>query len=153
MSLELLPDLAASLEASALGRAAKFSTWLYPTANILHFIGLAFLVGGIASFDIALLRGHQLTSRAGLGRMIVRLAAAGLLITMASGLVLLAADASRILAQPIFFVKMALIALALGNAVAFRRVERKAALAQASAAGSIMLWLAVVVAGGLIPYL
>jgi hypothetical protein len=70
-------DLLAALEGSWLGHAGRHSAWLYTTANLLHVLGAAFVVGGIAVFDLKVLAEHGKHAWQ-VGRYAVPLAGAGL---------------------------------------------------------------------------
>ena len=95
--METFAELMRAYEHSGLGIAARSTTWLYPLANLVHVLGAALLVGAIAVFDVQVLR------RAGnlrtLARATLPIAIAGLVIQLASGLILLSAEASTVVAE------------------------------------------------------
>ena len=107
-------------EMSALGVAARSTAWLYPVANLLHVLGAALLVGSIAAFDIAVLR--RAGAIAALGRATIPLAAVGLAVQLASGVVLLSAEASTMVLNPAFQLKAAAFLVALTNLAAFHSI-------------------------------
>ena len=81
-----------AFEQSGLGHAARSTIWLYPLANLVHVLGAALLVGAIATFDLQVLRRQgNLTI---VGRATIPLAAFGVVLQLASGIVLLSAEAS-----------------------------------------------------------
>ena len=146
-----------ALEQSSLGAAARGSAWLYPLANLSHVLGAALLVGAIATFDIQVLR------RAGnvgvIARAVTPLAAFGLALQVASGAVLLAADAMPVVVNPAFQFKMAMLALGLINVAVFRwrfggglRAEAPLDGGAWLAAVSLASWLLVLLAGRFIAY-
>ncbi|MEP9353859.1 hypothetical protein ABLE93_09695 [Xanthobacter sp. KR7-65] len=149
--------LAAALEGSALGVAARSSVWLYPIANICHVLGAALLVGASATFDIAVLRRERAAGwvlRAG-----IPVAAVGLVIQLASGLVLFAAEAGPLTRNPAFLAKLAFIAAGLFNILAFHglfgRTIRQGPLpsgARITAALSLLAWTAALLLGRTIAY-
>jgi hypothetical protein len=106
-----------ALEQSGLGAAARGSAWLYPLVNLVHVLGAALLVGAIATFDVQLLRGapHLRTTY----RAAMPVAALGLALQIASGIVLLSADATAVVRNPAFQFKMAMFALGLVNVAVF----------------------------------
>lgn len=118
--MDFVSALAAGLEASALGQAARASIFLYPLANILHVLGAALMVGAIVTFDIAVLRG------AAAARAVVRagmpVAAIGLALQVATGIVLFAAEASHLVRNPVFVAKLAVIGLGLLNITWFHLI-------------------------------
>jgi hypothetical protein len=158
----LLPDAVATvmkaLEQSSLGAAARGSGWLYPLANLSHVLGAALLVGAIATFDIQVLR--RARSAGVIARAVTPVAAFGLALQVASGIVLLAADAMPVVVNPAFQFKMAMFALGLVNVVVFRwrfggRLKTEAPLDGATglAAVSLASWVLVLLAGRFIAYL
>lgn len=157
-----LPDFIAAamtaLEQSSVGAAARGSAWLYPVANLSHVLGAALLVGAIATFDIEVLRGAK--NIGVIARAVTPLAAFGLALQVASGGVLLAADAMPVVVNPVFQFKMAMFAIGLLNIAAFRwrfgaRLQAETPLdgAAAFAALSLTSWLLVLLAGRFIAYL
>ena len=157
-----VPDIIAAtmtaLEQSSLGAAARGSAWLYPLANLSHVLGAALLVGAIATFDIQVLR-HAKNVGA-IARAVTPVAAFGLALQLASGTVLLAADAMPVVVNPAFQFKMGMLALGLINIAAFRwrfagRLQAEAPLDGAAgfAALSLASWLLVLLAGRFIAYL
>lgn len=153
---------AVALEASPLGHWMRTDPWAYPSANVLHVLGLTLLVGPILLLDLRLLgwgRAFPITATA---RLLTAWSAAGLLVMIASGTALFAADAAALAANPVMQWKLALIGAGLANAVAFRwrwsrRLEHwdleRPMLGRVQALASMALWLAVPVAGRLIAYL
>jgi hypothetical protein len=144
-------------EHSALGQAARGTTWLYPLANLVHVLGAALLVGAIAAFDIQVLR------RAGeikaVARATLPIAAAGLVLQLASGLVLLSAEASTLVRNPAFQFKMVVLMLGLVNLTVFHWRFGQTLHgdvphgAHALAGISLASWILVLLAGRAIAYL
>ena len=114
----LYVDVLTALEQSALGHASRHSAWLFTIANVLHVLGAAFLVGGIAVFDLKVLRDGG-RGAATVGRIAVPLAALGLAVQVPTGLVLLSVEATKLGVNPAFYAKLAFIAvgLAIGDRV------------------------------------
>ncbi len=162
MAYGALADIVAraftALEQSSLGAAARGSAWLYPLANMSHVLGAALLVGAIVTFDVQVLRR---ASNAGIiARAVTPVAACGLALQVASGTVLLAADAMPVVVNPVFQFKMAMFALGLINVAVFRwrfggglKAEIPLAGARWPAALSMASWLLVLLAGRFIAYL
>jgi hypothetical protein len=152
-----------ALEASPVGAAMRDSAWLYPAAEVVHLLGLATLVGCAAAFDLRLLGvSRHLPARA-TARHLLRCARVGFAAAAVSGLLLFAADATAVAANPAFRWKLALIALAGLNALRFhlgpfRRaeawdLERPAPRgARLAATVSLAAWVGAVTAGRLIAY-
>jgi hypothetical protein len=155
----MYPDLLAALEDSWLGHTARHSAWVFTIANLLHVLGAAFIVGGIAVFDLKVLteRGRQAWQ---VGRIAIPLAAAGLALQVPTGIVLLAVEARALGINPAFYAKMAFIALGLVNVALFHArfgiVLRKDALpsdAGIYALASLLAWILALLAGRMIAYL
>jgi putative copper export protein len=152
-------DLLANLEGSWLGHAGRHSAWLYTVANLLHVLGAAFVVGGIAVFDLKVLaeRGKHAWQA---GRYAIPLAATGLALQIPTGTLLLAVEARALGINPAFYVKLAFIALGLAN-VAFFHIRFGTALragalppeARAYAIISLVAWIVTLLAGRMIAYL
>lgn len=153
--------LAGWAEASALGVAARSLPWLYPAANVLHLLGMALLLGGIATLDFGLMRRAGAEAAQAVASVAVPLAAGGLVLALLSGLVLAAADATALVANPVFLPKLVLVAAGIVNAVMFHGgLHRNRADGPAwptsrhrvQAGLSLLLWAAVVILGRLIAY-
>lgn len=153
--------VAAALEASAFGVWMRTSSIAYPVANLIHLLGLVLLVGGIGVVDLRLLGFGRKIPLAPLARFLTPLAALGVMLMLASGLMLFAADAVPLLRAPMFGWKLAVIGLALLNALGFQALWRGRVaawedapppLARAMAALSIGLWLTAATLGRLLAY-
>ena len=155
------PGWAVALETSGLGEAMRQSAWFYPTANLLHLLGLVLLVGAILPLDLRLLGVGRAVPAAALSRLLTPLAAAGLLLLLGTGFLLFAADAGPLADHPMLLRKWALITLGIANALLFRALwnrrldawDRHApAFGRAQAALSVAIWLSAAAAGRLIAY-
>ncbi len=136
------------------------SVWGYPTVLTLHTLGLGVLVGASAVVDLRVFgfaRQFPVASLPSLTPAIF----AGLAVNTLTGLLLFAADASTKAAQPVFYLKLGCIALALVATVRLLRLVRQApddgALGRAGArrwaGASLGLWAAAITAGRLMAYL
>lgn len=156
------PAWAAALEASRLGVLMRGSFVLYPIVNLGHVLGLVMFAGTLLVFDLRLLGAWRRgIDAAALATALTPLLIAGFILTAATGTLLLAADARPLTINPAFQAKAALLALALVNAVAFRRLWRghlpswdttAPVAARLQVAASLALWAMVAVAGRLIGY-
>ena len=156
---EVYAEWLASLEQSALGHFARHSTWGFTLANLLHVLGAALVVGGIATFDLKLLleRGR---GAAEVGRIAIPLAATGLAMQIPTGLVLLAVEARALGTNPAFYAKMGFILVGLVNLAAFHArfgsAMRGGPLpprARAFGLVSLLAWVLTLLAGRMIAYL
>ena len=151
------------LDETALAAAMREWTWLYPTVEIVHIIGIITLVGSAAMFDLRLLGVSRRLPVADLARHLLPWAHRGLAIQIASGFLLFLADPVELAGNPAFRAKLVLIVLAGCNVAAFhggvfrsvtewdRDVEPPRS-AKIAAALSLALWVGVVSAGRLIAY-
>ncbi len=138
------------------------SIWAYPTVLTLHTAGLGVLVGANAVIDFTLLGFAPRLPVLSLAPL-YRFMWGGFAINAVTGVMLFAGDATTKARQPVFYIKLTLIALALVvTAVIRRTVERGPALRGAGsspgpgrrlAALSLLLWAGAVTAGRLMAYL
>lgn len=160
----MLDAWAEGLQASDLSRSLRASLWLYPMVNAGHVIGVGLLFGAIVPLDLRLLGLWRALPVEPLARVLVPSAVAGLLLATANGLLMLAARPLDYVREPLFGLKLGLVALAIANALALRRLpwahgwretagSRRAPYgARWAAALSIALWLSVIVVGRLLGY-
>lgn len=152
-----------ALEHSDLGATIRQSVFIYPAANITHIVGLAVLAGGLAMLDLRLLGWFRGTRPADIIPLARRLVVAALAVQVASGLLLFIAEASHVAMNPAFQLKLALIAIALANALLLGRMpaaelDRMGPVdsfpigVRIAAAASLTLWLSIAVLGRVIAY-
>ena len=152
-----------AIEHSAYGAAARGSVWLYPIANVGHILALTVLAASVAMMDARLLGAFR-DIAPGVFLRGVRYVVIGALLAMAAtGSVLFSAEATHVAINPAFQIKLALIGIALLNALLFevfmgrsvRALPARADLpmvARLSAALSLVLWFSVAAMGRLIAY-
>jgi hypothetical protein len=159
----MLEAMAGALETTALSQTLRASLWLYPLVNTGHVIGIALLFGGIAPLDLRLIGCWRSVPLAPLARILVPMAIAGLALAVTTGALLFATRPLDYINEPLFGIKMACLILAVVNAQALRRSARWGLMQvtggdtvpaawKFAAAMSIVLWIAVIVAGRLIGY-
>lgn len=120
-------------------------------------IGAILLVGGIGLLDLRLLGYGKGISPAALSRAVTPLALAGLAIMVVSGVLMFVADAEALSGSALFWGKLVLIGVAGLNAWTFRSLFQDLpddipGAARGLAAGSLVMWIGVVVMGRLIAY-
>ncbi|MFC0633556.1 hypothetical protein [Brevundimonas balnearis] len=120
-------------------------------------MGAILVVGGVGLLDLRLLGYGRRLDPAALSRAVTPLALAGFAIMAVSGALMFVADSEALAGSTLFQVKLVLIGLAGANALAFRRMFRVLSndippAARLLGAGSLGLWLGVVVLGRLIAY-
>lgn len=156
-----LVEVATALQNSGFATWARGSAYAYPIANLAHLLGLVLLVGGVGVLDLRVAGLWRSLPVAPLSRALTPLAIAGLILMAPSGFTMFAADARALAGSMLFRWKIALIVLALANAVAFRcawgaRLDRWGESVPPAARGlaalSVLLWLTVAALGRLIAY-
>lgn len=133
------------------------SIWAYPTVLTLHTVGMAILVG--ASFVV-----HLRVLNVGAGVPLARFTAMyrfiwlGFGVNLVSGLILFVTEAADRAVDPVFYIKLGAIALALWLGMKVKRGLSDASLRPSArtrrfAAASLGLWTVAIVAGRLMAYL
>jgi hypothetical protein len=154
-------DLMRSIAGTALGHTMLASRWLFALMEVLHFVGLALLIAGIAAFDLRVLGVAPRLPLASVHRFVV-LSLAGFTLTAVSGVLFFVADPVRYGTNPIFMVKMALIAMAGINAWRFERLWTTQlqhvpaggplpTAARMFCAASLLIWTVVIITGRVLP--
>jgi hypothetical protein len=161
--LDSAPGVLIALEGSGAGQAIRQSTWIYMAANVGHIVSLTVFAGAIAVMDGRLAGAFAATAPGQLLRRTRWLAMLGFAGLILSGAVLFTAEASHVIMNRVFQLKLGLIALALLNVVLFEifvapKVRDLPPLAPLPSAAkragivSIVLWLAVAACGRSIAY-
>jgi hypothetical protein len=136
------------------------SLWAFPFVLILHTWGLAFLVGANVVLDVRVLGLVPDVPLRSLERYFLVMWI-GFWINAASGVLLLIAYPTKALTNPLFYLKLVLIAVAFASALRIRRhlrdapadtTPRDAARLKTLAAISLACWAAAVPAGRLLAY-
>jgi hypothetical protein len=140
------------------------SLWAYPAVEILHILGFVILVGAAVLFDLRLLGISRNTIPVrNLARHLLPFSRMSLLLVVPTGFLLFTTQPVELAGNPVFRVKLLLIALAGLNAFVFHRgVFRGASTwdlgvttppaARAAAVISLLLWATVVSCGRLLAY-
>jgi hypothetical protein len=157
------PAVFVALEGSAFAAMIRQSPYAYMTANVAHILSLMVFFGAVAVMDLRLAGLFAATSPAAILRGARTVAIIGFLGMIASGAVLFAAEASHVIVNPMFQIKLILIGLGLLNIAVFelafaRKVSATQPLmplpgaARFAGIASIAIWLAVAACGRLIAY-
>ncbi len=147
------------LETTPVGASVRQSLWLFPALETLHLLGMAALLATIGAFDLRLagiLLPREAISR--LGRRLLPWAWLAFAVQVVTGSLLFSSEASHMLVNPAFRLKMLLIVLAGAHALAFHWATRKRIsawdgqaspplLARLAGVLSLLLWIGVVTAG------
>ena len=132
------------------------SIWAYPTILTLHTFGMMVLAGAAMVIDLRLLgfaRAIPLTSM----RQLFTVIWGALIVNAVTGSMLFAADAPKRAVQPLFLLKLVLIAFGIWTLVIIkRRMDGAPGSADGGmrmvAAASLLLWSFAITAGRLLAY-
>jgi hypothetical protein len=154
-----MEGLLLAAESSPLAAAMRTSLFLYPLANVIHVLAALTLFAAVAAMDVKLLRASSIGDARAFIARVRPWAALALVVQIASGVLLFAPEATHIWMNPVFRVKLILIAIALVNVIAVEVMIRRGGgedaptgAARGSAVVSLGLWLSVAAAGRLIAY-
>jgi hypothetical protein len=157
-------SLAEWLAATQMSALVNEYSWVWPACETLHFLGLALLVGNIGLVDLRLLGVEKRLALAPLSQFI-RFAVLGFAINLLTGIVFFVGNPFQYISNIAFGFKIVFIALAGLNVGIFYAtgVDRKVAmmgpgddappLAKIIAATSLLLWVAVMYMGRMLPYI
>ena len=156
-----MDDLLLSIEASALGQVMRETVWLFPLAEILHFMGLSLLIGSLLVVDCRLLGFARNFPVAAVYRFLP-LALAGFGINLVTGTMFFFSDPFRYYPNIAFRIKMLCILLAGLNALYFALTVHRhtkpaggqdpGATIRTVSALSFLFWIGVIILGRFIPY-
>lgn len=153
------------LEGSALGQAVRGAgVWSYAVVNLFHILGVATLFGSVLILDLKLLGMFRAVPLAMIGVPTVRLAAAGGVLALLTGVCLLATNATEYAGNPFLLLKFSAVLVGVVNAGVLHRsaawrnraaevmAGRHALQLRVGGAVSLAAWTAAIVAGRMIGY-
>jgi hypothetical protein len=162
--MSLLSTIIHHLYEAPLPTAVRESEYAFPIIQTFHVLGLALMVGTIAVVDLRIL-GVILKRRptAEIADGLLPVTWAGFVVMAISGGILFAAQSEKIYGNIFLQLKLLLLVIAGINVALFHLTTYRAiqawsgsvappAAARASAAGSLLLWALVVIAGRYIAY-
>lgn len=153
-----MDGLLAALEATALAEHLRAARWSYAAVNAAHLLGIAMLIGAILPLELRLIGLWRSIAVESLARVLVPMAASGLLLAIGAGLLLFSVRAREYAALGVFQAKIALVALgvsiaALTQATRGWRLDHGDRASTAGiAAASLACWLGALVCGRLIAF-
>ena len=156
--------LVEALEQGGIGATMRESLWLFPLVETVHIIGFSIMVGAVILFDLRLLGISKRISVRLLARHLLPWSLAALLLIVPTGVMMFSSEASDLVNNRAFVLKMLLLMLAATNATAFhlgvfRHVESWDQNASAPrgaklhALASMLIWIGVITCGRMIAYL
>lgn len=150
---------AAWLQDSAVAQALRAGAYAYPLVNLAHVLGIALLFGAVAVLDLRLMGLWRGLPVAAFARPLVSVAAFGLALAVATGLLLVTVRATEYVRNPFLYLKFAAIAVgAINVALTHRLADWGAApdeptpRLRLAGAVSLVSWLIAVAAGRFIAY-
>jgi hypothetical protein len=160
---EHAPAIFVALEASAFGNAIRQSTWLYMAANVGHILSLVVFASGIAVIDLRMAGMLAATAPGQILKVFRRVVGIGFVGLLLTGSILFTAEASHVILNPVFLLKLGLIALGLANVSWFEffvaptlrdlpPLKALPAAARIAGIASLTIWLFVAACGRSIAY-
>ncbi|MGY6707971.1 MAG: DUF6644 family protein [Rhizobiaceae bacterium] len=153
-------DLLIAIETLPPLEAFRLSFVVYPAVSTLHIIGFATLFVCVMLMDLRIVGAIQVLDREAFVTLMRRFAIGGFALAALTGLPMFAVQAREYAFNPAFQAKIALLALAGVNLWAFRRVAGGDRTGRPYPRGarflaftSILLWIAVLVAGRFIGFI
>jgi hypothetical protein len=151
------------LKGTALAQWVVTTPWVWPTAEALHFLGLALLVGTIAPLDVRLL-GFMRSVPIAAFRELVPWAVAGFVINLMTGMLFFVAAPDQYIRNLSWWFKVLFLAIAGVNMLLFETTQRSRIQAmepgdvtpaafRAIGGVSLVSWLMVVYWGRMLPFL
>jgi hypothetical protein len=146
------------LTSTGLSQAIQVSTWAIPTIQTVHILALALL------FAAALVVGLRFWGKGLaaeplhlLAPRFIRLVWLLVVVLAASGLLLIIAEPHRTIGNPIFYLKMVLLLVAILvtawlSSVSSRQHDRVSGAHRFAALLSVLLWIGIMFAGRFIAY-
>lgn len=111
------------------------NTWAFPVVEVLHLIGMAWLLGPILLHDMGVLGWGPRVHAGQVSRV-------ALVLALVTGVLLFSANSGRYVRNPAFLLKMGLLAAAIAAHMTMHTRGTRG-----TAALSLALWSAVILAG------
>jgi hypothetical protein len=153
-------ELLRALETLPPVEALKLSFYIYPAVSALHIMGFATLFSCVILMDLRILGAIKVLDRDTFISLMRRFAVGGFAVAVMTGLPMFAIQAREYAFHPAFQAKMGLLVLAGLNLALFRRATRNHRPDTAYRFGarllaflSILIWIAVLVAGRFIGFM
>src|ERR1700722_2323526 len=155
------PVTAQGALARTVGSFVTDTPWMWPTCETLHFIGLSLLCGVVFLVDLRVLGVMKGVSYASLHRLLPW-AALGFAINIGTGMLFFVGIPGQYIHNPSFYWKIGLAVLAGANALYFTLFDQPWTLgpgedapitAKVFAVSAMVLWIAVMYCGSMLPFL
>lgn len=158
IATEALDAVFTALEGADIAQALRRSRWGYAAVNGVHILGIALLIGAIVPLNLRSLGLWRGVPRPLLARILVPMAAAGLFLAIAAGLLLFSVRAGDYAGLALFQVKLALIAIGTVAALGYHLRhgwpdgDADALVLRCHAVLSLASWLGALVCGRLLGF-
>jgi len=152
----MIPEICDWLSSTRVSQVIQDVSWIIPTVQSLHILSVAVVMSSMAMLDLRLMgltgRRHSVSVMA--ARLLPRMWIALIVLTI-TGAALVIGEPARDLPNPAFQLKMAMLVAAVVLTVIVRRQAKKEdgfwearpGTARLAAVASLLLWVAIVVAG------
>lgn len=159
----MIDTIVAYLSATELNSFIQMNSWVWPTLEMIHFLGLCLVLGSLLVVDLSVIGFAPDISLRVVDKFIIA-TLIGFALNLATGALFVVGDPKRYAINIAFQIKIVLIALAGLNALYFTfRVRPRIAAgaetfrdlsidARLSTALSLTLWTSIIVLGRFIPY-
>ncbi|MFO7324307.1 MAG: hypothetical protein DIU62_001200 [Pseudomonadota bacterium] len=155
MDLQQISDW---LTSTGLSQAIQLSTWAIPTIQTVHILSLALLFAAALIVGLRFFgRGLAVEPLHLLARRFIRLIWLLVVVLAVTGLLLIIAEPHRTIGNPVFYLKMVLLLVAIVvtawlSSVSSRQHDRLTGVHRFAAALSVVLWIGIMFAGRFIAY-
>ena len=155
--MEIIQPYLEALQNSELPTALRLSNYAYPLVNASHILSIGLLFGSIIVLDLRLLGFWSPVPVHMLSRVLMPVAMVGLVSALLTGGLLFSVHAVKYAGLSVFQLKIALIAIAIVNALlltglADKNHDKSSGYVRISAALSILFWIAIILCGRMIAY-
>lgn len=146
------------LTATALSQTIQTTSWAIPGIQVVHIVCLAILFSLALSFSLRIAgRGFAVEPLASVAGRFVPAMWICLVVLLVSGALLIIAEPFRTITNPVFYLKMTLLVVAIAvtvwlAAVARRPVEKPTVVHVAGATLGMLVWAGIIIAGRYIAY-
>ncbi len=131
------------------------SAYAYPLLEVAHILGISLLIGNLVLLELRVFGSGATLSVKEIARLSLTLAVIGFCIAAASGLTMFATQASEIINNGAFKLKMLLLTVAACNAAWFHgraSLEKLDWVAKGQMLLSTVLWIGIATCGRFIAY-
>jgi len=153
-----MEGLLTALSQAEIASYLRFSRWAYAAVNTSHVFGIALLVGAILPLDLRLMGAWPHIPHQSLARVLVPVAATGLILAGVTGSLLFSVRADDYAEVPVLWIKGVLIIVGIGSAITAHGLYGvwlgKATRSQLIRIGAVSMscWIGALVCGRLIAF-